>query len=72
MEVEVGEMVLELAVGDMLQVGECHLTVISIETSEVTFRIEDVDTKTGKSASYLSRVPLQTLAGTVPLPNRPR
>lgn len=32
---------LELAVGDVLQIGETTVTVIDIENGEVTFRIDD-------------------------------
>jgi len=39
----VSEIVLELAVGDILQIGARQLTVISVEASEVTFRIDDIE-----------------------------
>ena len=32
---------LELTVGDVLQIGEHTITVLDIESGEVTFRVED-------------------------------
>jgi len=34
---------LELAVGDVLRVGDTTVTVIDIENDEITFRIDDAD-----------------------------
>lgn len=55
MEVDVSEMILELAVGDILQVGERQLTVISVEAGEVTFRIDDPPLEAVASVPHLAR-----------------
>ena len=34
---------LELAVGDILRIGDTTVTVIDIENDEITFRIDDAD-----------------------------
>ncbi len=66
------EMILELAVGDVLQVGECQLTVVAVETDEVTFRIDEFNSASELSRSHLARLPLESLGHTAILPSRPR
>jgi hypothetical protein len=41
----VQEYELELSIGDVLQVGDCTVTVIDIEGSEVSFRVDSQESE---------------------------
>lgn len=59
MQVDVTE--IELAVGDMLQIGERQLTLISVESDEVTFRIDDSGSFSNGSHSRRTQAPMGQL-----------
>jgi len=65
-------MMLELVVGDMLQIGETQLTVVSVETQEVTFRIERFQAQPRGSEVSFDSFSLDELSGLSQFPLRPR
>jgi hypothetical protein len=53
---------IDLAVGDVLRVGDTIVTVIDIENGEITFKIDDAETQNEKRSNG------QSETVTVPLP----
>jgi hypothetical protein len=54
----VGEKVMELSVGDVLQIGDCTVTIIDIDGPDVSFRVDqagDEDTPRQEAGARLPR-----------------